>query len=65
MDRSGLPAPAQTELYGQPWFRWAGGDGQPEAALVTQRFTQAEVDDLLNGPLAGGKHLYTVAWPPC
>src|SRR3972149_2070391 len=31
----------------------------PEAALVTQRFTQAEVDELLRGPLNGGKHLYT------
>lgn len=36
----------------------------PDASLVTQRFTQAEVDELLKGPLAGGKHLYTVAWPP-
>ena len=36
----------------------------PDAALVTQRFTQAEVDELLKGPLNGGKHLYTVAWPP-
>jgi hypothetical protein len=33
-------------------------------SLVTQRFTQEEVDDLLKGPLDGGQHLYTVAWPP-
>jgi creatinine amidohydrolase len=36
----------------------------PDASLVTQRFTQKEVDELLKGPLNGGKHLYTVAWPP-
>jgi creatinine amidohydrolase len=36
----------------------------PDAPLVTQRFTQAQVDELLKGPLKGGKHLYTVAWPP-
>ena len=36
----------------------------PEAPLVTQRFTQEEVDELLKGPLDGGKHLYTVAWHP-
>ena len=36
----------------------------PEAPLVTQRFTQEEVDELVKGPLNGGKHLYTVAWPP-
>ena len=36
----------------------------PEAPLVTQRFTQEEVDELIKGPLNGGKHLYTVAWPP-
>jgi creatinine amidohydrolase len=37
----------------------------PDASLVTQRFTQEEVDELLKGPLDGGKHLYTVQWPPC
>ena len=36
----------------------------PDASLVTQRFTQKEVDELLKGPLDGGKQLYTVAWPP-
>ncbi|HJW91633.1 MAG TPA: hypothetical protein VJ436_13405 [Anaerolineales bacterium] len=36
----------------------------PEVALVTQRFTQEQVDELLKGPLNGGKHLYTIAWPP-
>jgi creatinine amidohydrolase/Fe(II)-dependent formamide hydrolase-like protein len=36
----------------------------PDAAQVTQRFTQEEVDALIKGPLKGGKHLYTVAWPP-
>jgi len=36
----------------------------PDAPLVTQRFTQEEVDELMRGPLNGGKHLYTVAWPP-
>jgi creatinine amidohydrolase len=33
--------------------------------LVTQRLTQEEVDEFLIGPLNGGKHLYTIAWPPC
>lgn len=37
----------------------------PDASLVTQRFTQEEVDEFLKGPLDGGKHLYTIAWPPC
>jgi len=37
----------------------------PEPSLVTQRFTQEEVDEFLKGPLNGGKHLYTIAWPPC
>ena len=37
----------------------------PDASLVTQRFTQEEVDEFLKGPLNGGKHLYTIAWPPC
>jgi creatinine amidohydrolase len=36
----------------------------PDANLVTQRFTQEQVDELIKGPLHGGKHLYTVAWPP-
>ena len=37
----------------------------PDASLVSQRFTQEEVDELLKGALNGGKHLYTVSWPPC
>ena len=36
----------------------------PPASKVTQRFTQEEVDQLLKGPLNGGKHIYTIAWPP-
>lgn len=36
----------------------------PNASLVTQRFTQEQMDELLKGLLSGGKHLYTVAWPP-
>ena len=36
----------------------------PDASLVTQRFTQEEVDEFLEGPLNGGKHPYTIAWPP-
>jgi len=35
----------------------------PPAELVTQRPKQ-EVDALLRGPQNGGRHLYTVAWPP-
>ena len=31
----------------------------PDASLVTQRFTQEEVDEFIKGPLNGGKHLYT------
>lgn len=37
----------------------------PDASLVTQRFTDEEMDQFLKGPLKGGKHLYTIAWPPC
>ena len=36
----------------------------PDVSLVTQRFTQEEVDEYQKGPLDGGKHLYTIAWPP-
>jgi hypothetical protein len=30
---------------------------------VTQKYSAKELEDLLKGPLKGGKHLYTVAWP--
>jgi hypothetical protein len=30
---------------------------------VTQRDPK-EVEDLLKGPLKGGKHLYTISYPP-
>lgn len=36
----------------------------PDASLVTQRFTQEQVDKLMKGPLNGGKHFYIVTWPP-
>jgi creatinine amidohydrolase/Fe(II)-dependent formamide hydrolase-like protein len=36
----------------------------PDASLVTQRYTQEEIDEFIKGPLNGGKHLYTIAWPP-
>jgi 3-dehydro-scyllo-inosose hydrolase len=35
----------------------------PPAAKVTMR-DSAEIDALLKGPLNGGKHLYTIAYPP-
>jgi creatinine amidohydrolase len=35
----------------------------PPAELVTQKYSEKELEDLLKGPLKGGKHLYTVAWP--
>jgi creatinine amidohydrolase len=35
----------------------------PPAELVTQKYSEKELEDLLKGPLRGGKHLYTVAWP--
>ena len=35
----------------------------PPLDQVSQRFNQKELEDLLKGPLKGGKHLYTVAWP--
>jgi 3-dehydro-scyllo-inosose hydrolase len=35
----------------------------PPTEKVTQR-DPAEIDALLKGPLNGGKHLYTVAYPP-
>lgn len=35
----------------------------PDVSLVTQR-SQQEIKELMQGPLKGGKHLYTIAWPP-
>jgi creatinine amidohydrolase len=35
----------------------------PPAEETTQRFSKEEVEKLMMGPLGGGKHLYTVAWP--
>ena len=35
----------------------------PPLDKVSQRFTKKELEALLKGPLKGGKHLYTVAWP--
>ena len=35
----------------------------PPADEMTQRFTKEELEALLKGPLNGGKHIYTVAWP--
>ena len=35
----------------------------PPADMVTQRDPK-EIEDLLKGPLNGGKHIYTVAYPP-
>ena len=35
----------------------------PPLEKVSQRFTRKELEALLKGPLKGGKHLYTVAWP--
>jgi creatinine amidohydrolase len=35
----------------------------PPAELMTQR-SKEEIDALLKGPLNGGKHVYTLAWPP-
>ena len=55
-----------------PWFdNRATGDimtrfpaGQlPPANKVTMR-DQEEIDALLKGPLNGGKHLYTISYPP-
>ena len=35
----------------------------PPADKVTMR-DQKEIDDLLKGPLNGGKHIYTLSYPP-
>ena len=35
----------------------------PPTEKVTQR-DQEEIEALLKGPLNGGKHIYTVAYPP-
>jgi 3-dehydro-scyllo-inosose hydrolase len=35
----------------------------PPLDQTSQRFTEKELEDLLKGPLKGGKHLYTVVWP--
>jgi len=34
----------------------------PDAKLMSQR-DEKEIEALLKGPLKGGKHLYTIAWP--
>lgn len=34
----------------------------PDARLMSQR-DEKEIEALLKGPLKGGKHLYTIAWP--
>lgn len=35
----------------------------PPLDQVSQKYTKEEMEQLLKGPLKGGKHLYTVAWP--
>jgi creatinine amidohydrolase len=35
----------------------------PPLDQVSQKYTEEEMEKLLKGPLKGGKHLYTVAWP--
>lgn len=35
----------------------------PDAQLMSQRDPE-EIEKLLKGPLKGGKHIYTLAWPP-
>ena len=35
----------------------------PESKYMTQR-DKAEIDKLLKGPSDGGKHIYTLGWPP-
>jgi creatinine amidohydrolase len=34
----------------------------PEIKLMTQR-DEKEIELVLKGPLNGGKHIYTIAWP--
>ncbi|MHA1229894.1 MAG: 3-dehydro-scyllo-inosose hydrolase [Candidatus Helarchaeota archaeon] len=36
----------------------------PDWKQLTQRFTDEEMELLLKGPLKGGKHIYTVFYPP-
>ena len=36
----------------------------PDWKELTQRFSEEEMDMLLKGPLKGGKHIYTVCYPP-
>lgn len=35
----------------------------PDAKLVTQR-SEKEIEDVVKGPFNGGKHIYTIAYPP-
>ena len=35
----------------------------PPAELMSQRDSE-EIQQLLKGPLNGGKHIYTLGWPP-
>ena len=37
----------------------------PPLEMVSQRLSEKDLDDLLKGPLKGGKHIYTIAWPAC
>ena len=36
----------------------------PDWKELTQRFSEEEMEMLLKGPLKGGKHIYTVGYPP-
>ncbi len=36
----------------------------PDWQEMTQRFTKEEMDLLLKGPLNGGRHIYTICYPP-
>jgi hypothetical protein len=50
------------KLIGDIMTRFPAGQ-LPPVNKVTQR-DPAEIEALLKGPLNGGKHLYTVAYPP-
>lgn len=49
------------KLIGDIMERFPAGK-LPDARLMSQR-DEKEIEALLKGPLKGGKHLYTIAWP--
>jgi 3-dehydro-scyllo-inosose hydrolase len=50
------------DLVGEILQRFPPGELPPSDKMTMRE--KAEIDALLLGPLNGGKHIYTVAYPP-